>query len=115
MLLKISFNYSTSTENKIRLLIDDGHKQKFLNLSLYSINDCWYLDIFENKNTLLYGKIVHAWTDIFELLRIYDKTFPNLKLMAMPSNINGINREFSPSSAGVIQELFLIGADDTKW
>ena len=47
MLLKISFNYSTSTENKIRLLIDDGHKQKFLNLSLYSINDCWYLDIFE--------------------------------------------------------------------
>lgn len=112
MLLKISFNYSTSTENKIRILIDDGYKQKFLNLSLYLINDSWYLDIFENKNTLLYGKVIHTWTDTFELLRIYDKTFPKLKLTAMPSNINGINKEFTSSSAGIIQELFLIGADD---
>ena len=113
MLLKTSFNYSKLTENNIKLLIDDGHKQKFLSFSLYLINDCWYIDIYENNSTLLYGKIVHTWTDIFELLKIYDKSFPKLKFMAMPSNINGIHREFSSSTAGIIQELFLIGDDNT--
>ena len=109
MELKIlSPTYNQFKEDKIRFFIDDGQKRRFVTISIYMLNDSWYADIIGDDRELLYGKIIHTWVDLFELLKINDKDFPNLQLMAMPSNINGINKEFTSKTAGIIQELFLI-------
>lgn len=109
MELKIlSLTYNQFKEDKVRFFIDDGQKRRFITISVYMINDSWYTDISGDDKELLCGKIIHPWIDLFELLKINDKDFPNLKLMAIPSNINGINREFTTKSAGIIQELFLV-------
>ena len=109
MLSKISLSYHKYNENKVKILLNDGSNQKSLTISLYLITNLWYMDIFEENKELLLGKIVHTWVDILEILKIYDKDFPKLELIVMPSNINGINKEFSPEVSGITQEIFLIG------
>ena len=108
MFSKIISDYSIFKENKIKFLLDDSSNQKILTISIYFIRNSWYIDIFEPNNELLIGKIINTWVDIFELLKIYYKDFPKIKFLALPSNINGINKEFSDVTAGVTQELFLI-------
>lgn len=108
MFSKISFDYSLLYENKIRILLNDKIRNKFVILSVYCINNYWYIDIYNDNEPLIYGKLIHTWIDILEILKIYDKNFPKVKMMAIPSNINGITQDFLVSTAGIIQELFLI-------
>ena len=108
-MVNLDFSYSKNVENKIKFLLNDGKKQKLLKVSLYLIKDSWYIDISDANNDLLIGKIINTWSDLFEILRIYHKNFPNVQLVAIPSNINGINKEFNTLSAGILQKLFLIG------
>jgi hypothetical protein len=109
MELKIlSLTYNQFKEDKIRFFIDDGKKRRFITISVYIINNSWYADITGDDRELLYGKIIHTWVDLFELLKINDKDFPNIQLMAIPSNTNGINKEFTSKTAGIVQELFLV-------
>lgn len=108
-LYRIPLNYILNTENNIKFLLNDGKKQKFIFLSLYSIRNSWYLDVSDNDSKLLIGRLINTWTDLFDILKIYDKNFPKLKLLAMPSNINGINKDFKENIAGTLQELFLVG------
>ena len=109
MELKIlSLTYNQFKEDKVRFFIDDGQKRRFITISIYMTNDSWYVDIIGDDKELLLGKIVHTWIDLFELLKINDKDFPNLKLMVIPSNTNGINKEFTSKTAGIVQELFLV-------
>ncbi len=111
MISKIPFDYITLTENNIRVFVNDGNNNKFLNISVYFIKDSWYIDISENGKELILGQIIHTWRDLFEILKIYYRDFPNLKLMAIPSNINGINKNFSALTSGITQEICLIGVD----
>ena len=108
MFSKISFDYSLLYENKIRILLNDKVRNKFLILSVYCINNYWYIDIYNDNEPLIYGKLLHAWIDMLEILKIYDKNFPKIKMMAVPSNINGISQDFHFGTAGITQELFLI-------
>ena len=108
MFSKISFDYSLLYENKIRILLTDKIRNKFLILSVYCINNYWYIDIYNDNKPLIYGKLIHTWIDVLEIIKIYDKNFPKIKMMAVPSNINGISQDFYFNTAGITQELFLI-------
>lgn len=112
MAYKLPFDYSHTTENNIKILLDDGERQKILKFSLYLINENWYIDISDNDNYLLIGRIVHTWMDLVEVLRIYDKEFPQLKIFAVPSNINGIKKEFSSFTAGITHEIIIMEAGE---
>lgn len=111
MIYKLPFDYSKSTENNIKILLDDGEKQKILKLSLYLLNDNWYIDISTNSENLITGKIINIWIDLLEVLKIYDRDFPKLKLFAAPTNINGINKEFNSVTAGITHEILITGVD----
>ena len=109
MLSKIPLEYNILKENNVRILINDGTNNKTVKLSLYCIKNNWYLDIYDSAAPLLLGQILNTWTDLFEIIKIYYKNFPNLFLTVLPSNINGINKEFNKSVAGITQELFILG------
>ena len=112
MLSKLPFDYSKTTENNIRILLNDGIKQKILKISLYLVKDSWYMDIATPDQDLLIGRIVNTWVDLIEILKISDKEFPNLKLSAIPTNTNGIKKEFNSDSGGCLQEILIIGDDN---
>ena len=110
-MVTLNFEYSKIYENKIKFTVDDGDKQKILNINLYLIKNSWYIDISDINTPLLIGKIINTWTDLFEILKIYNKNFPAVDLRAIPSNINGLNKNFDADSAGSLQKLFLIGGE----
>ena len=114
MLSIIKLTYSSEVENKTKFIIDDLVNQKIIKLTVYLVKGSWYADISDNENNLLLGKIINTWVDLFELLRIYDKSFPNLKLVALPSNINGINKEFVNDIPGVLQQLYLLREEEDE-
>ena len=109
MLSKISLEYNTLKENNIRILLNDGTNNKSIKLSLYCIRNNWYVDIYDSTTPLLLGQVLNTWIDLFEIIKIHYKNFPNLLLTALPSNINGINKEFNKSVAGITQEIFIVG------
>ena len=111
MLSKIRLTYDKENSNNTKFIIDDGTNQKIIRLSVYYVLGSWYVDISDNENYLLYGKIINTWVDLFELLKIHYKDFPDLKLMALPSNIQGINKNFVEDLPGVLQEIYLLQED----
>ena len=111
MLSKIRLTYDKENSNNTKFITDDGTNQRIIRLSVYYVLGSWYVDISDNENYLLYGKIINTWVDLFELLKIYYKDFPNLKLMALPSSIQGINKNFVEDLPGVLQEIYLLQED----
>ena len=112
MLSIIKLTYSSDNENKTKFMVNDSVNQKVIKLNVYFVKGSWYVDISDNENDLLLGKVINTWIDLFELLRIHDKTFPNLKLVALPSNINGINKEFVNEVPGVLQQVYLLREEE---
>ena len=108
MLSKIRLSYFKQKVNNAKFMPDDGMNQKVIKLSVYYVRDSWYVDILDNEKYLLYGKIINTWVDLFELLKIYYKDFPDVKLMALPSNIQGIDKEFIGDIPGILQEIYLL-------
>ncbi len=104
MLSKIVLTFSKDTENRTKFMVDN----KMIKLTVYYIKRNWYIDIADNERDLLIGKIINSWIDLFELLKIYDKAFPDIKFTALPINVNGIDKEFVEDIPGVLQELYLM-------
>ena len=108
MLSRIQLNYSKNNTNNTKFIIDDESNQKIIKLSVYYVRGSWYVDILDNEKYLLYGKIINAWVDLFEILKIYYRDFPDVKLMALPSGIQGMGKEFIEDIPGILQEIYLL-------
>ena len=77
-------------------------------LDIYMIKNNWYLNIKSNSKNLHIGQKINSFEDLFEMCKRRYKEFPNVKLMALPINLNGFDVEFNHETAGKLQDLMVV-------
>jgi len=54
------------------------------------------------------GQRINAYEDLFLLCRRRYKEFPNVKMIALPINLNGFDVEFTTETAGILQDIMVV-------
>ncbi len=100
--------YKKNKKSSYRILLDDGEKTLLVTLEIYNIKELWYLDVKTDNENLHMGQRINAYEDLFLLCRRRYKEFPNVKMIALPINLNGFDVEFTTKTAGILQDIMVV-------
>ena len=100
--------YKENGKSSYKILLDDGEKTLVATLDIYNIRGLWYLDIKSDNEDLHIGQRINAYEDLFLICRRRYKEFPNVKMLALPINLNGFDVEFTTETAGVLQDIMVV-------
>ena len=86
----------------------ENGKSSYKTLDIYNVRGLWYLDIKSDNEDLHIGQRINAYEDLFLICRRRYKEFPNVKMIALPINLNGFDVEFTTETAGVLQDIMVV-------
>ena len=107
-LYNFDISYKKNGKSSYRILLDDGEKTLVTTLGIYNITGLWYLDIKTDNEDLHIGQRINTYEDLFLICRRRYKEFPNVKMIALPINLNGFDVEFTTETAGVLQDIMVV-------
>ena len=107
-LYSFDITYKENGKSSYKILLDDGEKALVTTLDIYNIRRLWYLDIKSDNKDLHIGQRINTYEDLFQICRRRYKEFPNVKMIALPINLNGFDVEFTTETAGVLQDIMVV-------
>ena len=107
-LYSFDITYKENAKSSYKILLDDGEKTLVATLDIYNIRGLWYLDIKNDNEDLHIGQRINTYEDLFLICRRRYKEFPNVKMLALPINLNGFDVEFTTETAGVLQDIMVV-------
>lgn len=108
MLYSFDKIYDLNNKTSYRVFLEKDNKSMIVILDIYMIKNNWYLNIKSNSKNLHIGQKINSFEDLFEMCKRRYKEFPNMKLMALPINLNGFDVEFNHETAGKLQDLMVV-------
>ncbi len=108
MLYSFDKIYDLNNKTSYRVFLEKDNKSMIVILDIYMIKNNWYLNIKSNSKNLHIGQKINSFEDLFEMCKRRYKEFPNVKLMALPINLNGFDVEFNHETAGKLQDLMVV-------
>lgn len=108
MLYSFDKTYDFNNKTSYRVFLEKDNKSMIVILDIYMIKNNWYLNIKSNSKNLHIGQKINSFEDLFEMCKRRYKEFPNVKLMALPINLNGFDVEFNYKTAGKLQDLMVV-------
>lgn len=105
---KFDVSYDKNRKNTFKILLEDKTKQKIVLIDIYTIKNLLYMDIRDDEKNLHMGQKINSYEDLFEICKRRYRDFPDVKLIALPININGFDVSFNIETAGVLQDLVVI-------
>ena len=107
-LYSFDITYKENGKSSYKILLDDGEKTFVATLDIYNIRGLWYLDIKSDNEDLHIGQRINTYEDLFLICRRRYKEFPNVKMIALPINLNGFDVEFTTETAGILQDIMVV-------
>lgn len=107
-LYSFDITYKENSKNSYKVLLDDGEKTLVAILDIYNIRGLWYLDIRTDDENFHIGQRINTYEDLFLICRRRYKEFPNVKMIALPINLNGFDVEFTTETAGILQDIMVV-------
>jgi len=107
-LYSFDITYKENGKSSYKILLDDGEKTLVATLDIYNIRGLWYLDIKGDNEDLHIGQRINTYEDLFLICRRRYKEFPNVKMIALPINLNGFDVEFATETAGILQDIMVV-------
>lgn len=108
MMYKFDVKYDKITKTTYKILLDDGSSQKIILLDIYAVKDNWYINVRDEQKNLHTGQKINSYEDLFEICKRRYRDFPNVKLIALPINLNGFDVSFNIETAGILQDLVVV-------
>ena len=108
MLYSFDKTYDLNNKTSYRVFLEKDNKSMIVILDIYMIKNNWYLNIKSNSKNLHIGQKINSFEDLFEMCKRRYKEFPNVKLMALPINLNGFDVEFNHETSGKLQDLMVV-------
>ena len=107
-LYSFDITYKENGKSSYKILLDDGEKTLVATLDIYNIRGLWYLELKNDNEDLHIRQRINTYEDLFLICRRRYKEFPNVKMIALPINLNGFDVEFTTETAGVLQDTMVV-------